>query len=102
MDYVYTVVINFYSSFHDFKKQYKGRVILFDTKANIRYCDVKYEVTDCIMLGKESSGVSDDIYELCDEKVVIPMVSGQRSFNVAMSGAMAISEVLRQLNFLKN
>jgi tRNA (cytidine/uridine-2'-O-)-methyltransferase len=99
MDYMSFVKVNFYDSFFNFKEQHKGRIILLDTKATVCYYDVRYEATDCIMLGKESSGVPNDIYEICDEKVIIPMVPGSRSLNVAISGAIAISEILRQIRF---
>ncbi|MDR2667159.1 MAG: tRNA (cytidine(34)-2'-O)-methyltransferase [Holosporales bacterium] len=97
MDYVDLVDVKFYDSFHNFKEKYDGRIILLDTKALVPYYGIMYRATDCIMLGKESSGVPDYVYEVCDEKVVIPMVPGLRSLNIAMSGAIAISEALRQL-----
>ena len=51
------------------------------------------------MVGKESTGVPDDIYELCDKKIIIPMVEGSRSLNVAVSLAIGLSEALRQINY---
>jgi tRNA (cytidine/uridine-2'-O-)-methyltransferase len=102
MDYMNLADVIFHDSFHDFKKLHKGRIILLDIKATVPYYNLKYTATDCIMLGKESSGVPNDIYKLCDEKVVIPMIFGLRSLNIAISGAIAISEALRQLSFSQN
>ncbi len=97
MDYINIAEIKLHSSFQEFKNQHKGRIILLDVKASQKYYDVEYRDTDCIMVGKESSGVPDEVFSSCDEKILIPMKSGARSINVAISAAIGISEALRQL-----
>ena len=97
MDYIDKVDIQLHSSFAEFKQGYNGRVILFDTKAKTAYCDVSYMSDDCLLFGRESCGVPDEVYDACDERVVIPMVAGVRSLNVAMSAAIALSEATRQI-----
>lgn len=98
MDYINKTTIKLHSSFFEFKNNYNGRIILLDTKAATLYYDFKYQPTDCIMLGKESTGVPDDIYEICDEKVLIPMKNNSRSLNVAISAAIGLSEAIRQIS----
>ena len=101
MDYIEKVDIKFHDTFQDFQSNFIGRVILLDVKAKLPYFDFKYEKSDCIMVGKESTGVPDEIYGLCDEKVKIPMIAGVRSLNVAISLAIGLSEALRQTSFLR-
>ena len=99
MDYIDKTTIKFFDTFYDFRESHQSRIILFDVKATVPYFELKYEKTDCIMVGKESTGVPDDIFDMCDEKVLIPMKSNVRSLNVAVSVAIGLSEALRQTNF---
>ena len=55
-----------------------------------------FAATDTLLLGRESAGVPDFVHEAADTSVVIPMAPGARSLNVAMAGAIALAEALRQ------
>jgi len=45
--------------------------------------------TPCVyVLGNETSGVSDEVFALCDAKVKIPMSNGVESLNVAVTAAL--------------
>ena len=96
MDYIEKADIKLHNSFGDFKKFHQGRIILLDTKAKKKYYDLEYQASDCIMVGKESTGVPDAVFDMCDEQVLIPMQENVRSINVAISAAIGISEALRQ------
>ena len=98
MDYINISDIKLRSSFEAFKNQHNGRIILLDVKASKKYYDISYKDTDCIMVGKESTGVPDCVFQTCDETVIIPMKEGVRSINVSLSAAICISEALRQLS----
>ena len=98
MDYINKMNIKLHGSFWEFKAQYNGRIILLDTKATLVYHKLRYQPTDCIMLGKESTGVPDEVYNACDEKVLIPMENNTRSLNLAVSAAIGLSEAIRQLS----
>ncbi len=99
MDYIEKADIKLHDSFSEFKKNHNGRIILLDVKAKIPYYNIKYNKTDCIMLGRESTGVPDEVYNLCDEKILIPMSNGTRSLNVSISAAIGLSEAIRQINY---
>ena len=99
MDYIERTNIKCHNSFQEFRKSFDGRIILLDVKAKVPYFAFEYKPNDCIMVGKESTGVPDDIYNLCDEKIIIPMVEDSRSLNVAVSLAIGLSEALRQINY---
>ena len=97
MDYIDKTKVNLYSSFQHYKESKKNnRIILLDIKATTMYYDFIFEKDDCLMVGSESTGVPDDIYNECEYKVKIPMNSNTRSLNVAVSAAIVLSEALRQ------
>lgn len=100
MDYIERTVIRCHSDFNSFRQNYKGRMVLLDTKADIPYSSFSFNRADCLLAGRESSGVPDDVYRSCDEAVFIPMKPGCRSLNVAVSVAMVVGEALRQNNWL--
>lgn len=72
------------------------RLVLASTKAALPYTGIDYRADDILLFGRESAGVPDLVHEKSDERVIIPMVEGQRSINVAMSAAMIAGEALRQ------
>lgn len=95
MDYIDLSNVTRYSSFDEFWRQKQARVVLLDVKASCSFLEFQYQPDDIIMVGQESSGVPDSIFEQC-ETVKIPMVKGTRSLNVAISAAIGVSEALRQ------
>lgn len=72
------------------------RLILASTKAAVRYTDFTFHRDDILLFGRESAGVPEHVHDKADGRVLIPMVEGQRSINVAMSAAMISGEALRQ------
>ncbi len=100
MDYIDKTTINLYDSFEQYKEINKNnRIILLDTKATTMYYDFLFDKNDCLMVGSESTGVPDSVYNNCEYKVKIPMNSNTRSLNVAISAAIVLSEALRQKNY---
>lgn len=79
MDYLDVATIKKHNDFSAFRQNYAGRIILLDTKGIIPYTEYLYKSTDCIMAGRESCGVPGEIFDACDERVVIPMLPGRRS-----------------------
>ena len=56
----------------------------------------KFAADDTILLGRESAGVPEDVHRAASARVVIPLRPGARSLNVALAGAIALAEGLRQ------
>ena len=50
--------------------------------------------------GRESAGAPDFVHDAAAARVVIPLHAGNRSLNVAMAGAIALHEALRQTGLL--
>ncbi len=100
MDYIDTSKILLYKNIEQLKNENQNsRVILTDTKATTKYFDIKYQPTDIILMGKESSGVPDCIFKSADISVKIPMINGVRSLNVAVSASIVVSEAMRQFGY---
>lgn len=96
MDYLEKVELEKHESWEVLRKKQMGRIILLSTKARQSYIDVDYRATDILLLGQESAGVPQRIADESDVVVKIPMMEGVRSLNVAIAGAMVLSEALRQ------
>lgn len=77
-------------------QQRKQRIILIDTKAEALFWDFEFKESDVLMLGKESSGVPDNVFGSIKNQVKIPMLPERRSLNMAIAGAMVLTEALRQ------
>lgn len=98
MDYIELANVTRHASFESFRQNQPHRLILIDTKAVTTYIDFSFQKNDILMLGKESVGVPDDVFQSIPDRVVIPMLDGRRSLNVAVAGAMILGEALRQTN----
>jgi tRNA (cytidine/uridine-2'-O-)-methyltransferase len=99
MDYLDHVTISRHDSwtkFEQWRATDGGRLIVFSTRAARPYLDHRYQEHDILLFGRESAGVTQDVVEAADERLVIPIAPGMRSLNVAMSVAMALGEAVRQ------
>lgn len=99
MDYLDQVTIErhvSWTAFEDWRQRAGHRLVLFSTKAARPYLDFRYDKSDILLFGRESAGVTDEVVQAADERLVIPVAPGMRSLNVAMSVAMALGEALRQ------
>lgn len=99
LDYLDHVTISRHESFSAFNAEHirrGGRLILLTTKAEMPYCAFNFQKTDCLLLGRESSGVPENVHETADERLLIPMSDNMRSINVAIAAAMVLGEALRQ------
>jgi tRNA (cytidine/uridine-2'-O-)-methyltransferase len=99
MDYLNHVTIARHISwraFEEWRREGKGRLVLANTKGAVPYNDFQYEPEDIILVGRESAGVPDEVHEAADARIIIPMQTGMRSLNVAVTAAMILGEALRQ------
>ncbi len=99
MDYLRQVEVARHNSFEAFLAQKEGaRLVLLTTQGAENYAEFSYRNDDVLLLGRESAGVPQDVHDVCDARVVIPMAPDARSLNVAVSCAMVAGEALRQTN----
>ena len=100
MDYLEQAALTRHASWADFEAwrvEEERRLLLFSTKAATPYTKFAFREGDILLLGRESAGVPDEVHRKADARLIIPMVPGARSLNLALSAAIATSEALRQL-----
>jgi tRNA (cytidine/uridine-2'-O-)-methyltransferase len=85
-----------HQSWEAFCARLSGRLVLLTTKADGAYTDFAYTPDDTLLLGRESAGVPEAVHARADARLRIPLKPGLRSLNVAVAGAMALGEALRQ------
>lgn len=96
MDYLELAAVARHRSWDDFMAATNGRMILLTTRASDLYTDFHYKRTDILIVGRESAGVPEHVHQAAVARLRIPMRPGLRSLNVALAGAMVLSEALRQ------
>ncbi|WP_439272003.1 tRNA (cytidine(34)-2'-O)-methyltransferase [Pseudochrobactrum sp. HB0163] len=82
--------------FNNWRLAQGRRLVLLSTKAAQPYTDYCCKPEDILLFGRESAGVPQHVHEMCEERIIIPMVEGARSLNLALSVAMAAGEAIRQ------
>ncbi|MEL7274644.1 MAG: tRNA (cytidine(34)-2'-O)-methyltransferase [Pseudomonadota bacterium] len=87
-----------WAAFENWRKREQRRLVLLTTKTETAYTDFQFRPDDCILFGRESAGVTEEVVKATDASLTIPMAVTGRSFNVAVSAAMVAGEALRQLS----
>lgn len=76
------------------EKDFKIVVTSLETDKDFYEEDLKGKVV--LTVGNEGNGVSDEVYELADTKVKIPMPGNAESLNVAVASSIIMYEKVRQ------
>ena len=102
LDYADLVAVARHASWRQFQasRDRDSRLILMTTSGTAPLHDFDFAATDTILLGRESAGVPEEVHTAADARLVIPLQSGARSLNVALAGAIALFEALRQVGLL--
>jgi len=86
--------------FYQWIKENKFRLILMTTKSENSLYNFEFRSSDILLFGRESAGVPDNIHQIVDHRLTIPMKDGVRSINLSSSVALVLGESLRQTNQL--
>ena len=101
MDYIDHVEVVRHAGFEAFRTSIgQSRLVLFTTKSTQSAYDFAFQPGDVLLFGKESAGVPMAVAEACQARLRLPMCSGVRSLNLAMSAAIALGEAQRQTGLL--
>lgn len=73
-----------------------SRLVLMTTSGSVALHRFAFAAEDTILLGRESAGVPETVHRAAAARVVIPLRGAARSLNVALAGAIALAEALRQ------
>ncbi|MDR1691999.1 MAG: tRNA (uridine(34)/cytosine(34)/5-carboxymethylaminomethyluridine(34)-2'-O)-methyltransferase TrmL, partial [Oscillospiraceae bacterium] len=78
----------------------KPRLWFFTTKTAKQYHSVRFQDGDCLVFGKETAGLPDEILNAYPDSCLrLPMLPKTRSLNLSNSVAVALFEALRQQGF---
>ncbi len=79
----------------------ESRFLYFTTKSDKLYTEWKFQDGDCLIFGRETRGLPEDLLKANWERALtIPMPNENiRSLNLANSVGIVLYEALRQLNF---
>ncbi len=78
-----------------------SRFVYFTTKSKKNYTDFQFAANDCLVFGRETRGLPEDLLKANWERALtIPMPNENvRSLNLATSVGIALYEALRQVGF---
>lgn len=84
----------------EYKKRLGWKIVALELTENAKnYSDLtKEDFPLCIVVGNEISGISNEVLELCDFAIEIPMYGVKHSLNVSVSAGIAIYEAVRIWN----
>ncbi|MEQ8443639.1 MAG: tRNA (cytidine(34)-2'-O)-methyltransferase [Alphaproteobacteria bacterium] len=96
MDYMELANVTRHMNWAAFCDAVSGRLVLATTKAEQTAFDFAFQPDDILLFGQESAGVPKEIHDAVPNAVKIPMATGARSLNVAMSAGIILAEASRQ------
>lgn len=99
LDYAGQAAIERHGSFAAFvarESQIGRRLVLLETDGAVRLHDFAFAAADTLIFGRESAGSPPELYAAAHAVVRIPLAAGARSLNVAVAGAVALAEAMRQ------
>lgn len=96
MDYLPAAEVVRHADWNAFATSTAGRIVLLTTRGDVRLPEAAFTADDVLLLGSEGAGVPDAVHARAALRVRLPMRAGLRSLNMAVAGAMALAEALRQ------
>jgi tRNA G18 (ribose-2'-O)-methylase SpoU len=83
----------------ELKKQYRFVAIECNIERNCTSMfTYKIQPNTLFIFGEESKGLSDDILDICDDYVFIPMAGSVRSLNVGTASGIIMSEAMKSFS----
>ena len=98
MDYLDQASVLRHQSWSHFQNATDNRLILLTTRGDAAYTDFQFNLTDTLIVGRESAGAPAEVHAAMDATLYIPMQPQARSLNVALALAMVLGEAVRQTN----
>ena len=81
-----------------------SRFLYLTTKVDRSYSDWRFKQNDCLIFGRETRGIPEDVLQANSERcLTIPMPNANvRSLNLATSVGIVLYEALRQVGYPSN
>jgi tRNA (cytidine/uridine-2'-O-)-methyltransferase len=98
LDYVAWRAVRRHASWSAFlaERDPGSRLIVLTTGGTVPLHRFDFAAADTLLLGRETAGAPDFVHRAAFARVVIPLAPAARSLNVALAGAIALAEALRQ------
>ena len=98
LDYLAHLPVRRHASWGAFLAEHdpRSRLVLMTTSGSAVLNRFVFAAEDTILLGRESAGVPEAVHCAAGARVAIPLRGPARSLNVALAGAIALAEALRQ------
>src|SRR5208282_508948 len=98
LDYLTNLSLQRHSSWKGFlaDRNPRSRLVLMTTAGSVALHRFVFAADDTIVLGRETAGVPEAVHRAAAARLVIPLRRAARSLNVALAGAIALAEALRQ------
>jgi tRNA (cytidine/uridine-2'-O-)-methyltransferase len=98
LDYTMLALVSRHASWSAFldARDPAARIVLMTTVGTEPLNRFSFQPHDTILLGRESAGVPPAVHAAATARVAIPLRREARSLNVALAGAIALAEALRQ------
>jgi tRNA (cytidine/uridine-2'-O-)-methyltransferase len=104
LDYWPEVELARHRDLHELQKSVsEARLVFFTTKAKLPYFEWKFEANDCLVFGRETRGLPEDLLKSnWGNCVTIPMLNPNvRSLNLANAVSIVLYEAMRQTGAFK-
>ncbi|MGZ3725346.1 MAG: TrmH family RNA methyltransferase [Pseudobdellovibrio sp.] len=94
------------SEYIQFAKKNKIRICVTSLEAAKPIHEIDFSTPLALVLGNEKDGVSKEMLEAADERVIIPMPGFVQSFNISVAGALCLYQIyqdrLRRLGHVED
>ncbi len=97
IDHVNYIRYRNFEAFSTYAKEQNKRIVLSTTKGSTLLPRFEFTEDDIILMGRESAGVPDGVYEFADARIRIPMKKNMRSLNMAVSASIMMSVAMLQI-----
>jgi tRNA (guanosine-2'-O-)-methyltransferase len=69
------------------------KIVVTSLEASKPLAEIDWTVPTALVLGNEKEGISKEMFELSDERVIIPMAGFVQSFNISVAGALCLYHI---------
>ncbi|MCQ2352760.1 MAG: tRNA (cytidine(34)-2'-O)-methyltransferase [Victivallaceae bacterium] len=99
MDYWQHLDLQLYHTWEDFlERNQPGRMFFFSTHGETSFWDIRYEIGDYLVFGRESAGLPPEFYQRYRDRLALIPMPGRfsRSLNLANAASIVLYEAMRQ------
>lgn len=103
MDYLDRADVTRHKSWQKFLDSEQSKIerfVALTTKGSEPLNGFEPKENDYYIFGQESAGLPDHIHQMCESRILIPMIQGERSMNLAVSAGIVMYDTLNKLNKL--